>query len=174
MKNYKGEKIKMKNVNKVLAVIVAVCVVFGAAAAFAQQGRNNNGAQEFRGQQQFNRQNFNGQRGNFQNGPADFEGCSPDFGPRRGNGRMGGMNFTPDMPKEIREKAADLAKLRIDLEEALSSRPVNKAKALDVHAKMQKLQNEIDTWRFQKRLERIEEFQEKRELNKKAQDAPEK
>lgn len=158
---------------KVLAVLLTVCVVFVAGAAFAQQGRNNNGTQEFRGPQ-FNRQNFNGQRGNFQNSPANFEGCSPDFGPRNGNGRMGGMNFTPDMPKEIREKAADLAKLRIDLEEALSSRPVNKAKALDVHSKMQKIQNEIDTWRFQKRLERIEEFQEKRELNKKAQDAPEK
>ncbi|MBR6902157.1 MAG: hypothetical protein IKN30_08900 [Synergistaceae bacterium] len=158
---------------KVLAVLLTVCVVFVAGAAFAQQGRNNNCTQEFRGPQ-FNRQNFNGQRGNFQNSPANFEGCSPDFGPRNGNGRMGGMNFTPDMPKEIREKAADLAKLRIDLEEALSSRPVNKAKALDVHSKMQKIQNEIDTWRFQKRLERIEEFQEKRELNKKAQDAPEK
>lgn len=158
---------------KVLAVLLTVCVVFVAGAAFAQQGRNNNSTQEFRGPQ-FNRQNFNGQRGNFQNSPANFEGCSPDFGPRNGNGRMGGMNFTPDMPKEIREKAADLAKLRIDLEEALSSRPVNKAKALDVHSKMQKIQNEIDTWRFQKRLERIEEFQEKRELNKKAQDAPEK
>lgn len=158
---------------KVLAVLLTVCVVFVAGAAFAQQGRNNNCTQEFRGPK-FNRQNFNGQRGNFQNSPANFEGCSPDFGPRNGNGRMGGMNFTPDMPKEIREKAADLAKLRIDLEEALSSRPVNKAKALDVHSKMQKIQNEIDTWRFQKRLERIEEFQEKRELNKKAQDAPEK
>ena len=158
---------------KVLAVIVTVCVVFGAAAAFAQQGRNNNGAQEFRGPQ-FNRQRFNGQRGNFQNCPANFEGCSPDFGPRHGFGRKGGMNFTPDMPKEIREKAADLAKLRIDLEEALSSRPINKAKALEVHAKMQKLQNEIDTWRFSQRLERIEEFQKQRELNKKAQDASEK
>ena len=159
---------------KVLAVVLAVCVVFGAGAAFAQQGRNNNGTQEFRGQPQFNRQNFNGQRGNFQNCPADFEGCSPDFGPRRGNGRMGGMTFTPDMPKEIREKAADLAKLRVDLEEALSSRPINKAKALEVHAKMQKLENEIDTWRFAKKLERMEEFMKQRELNRKAQDAPEK
>ena len=34
--------------------------------------------------------------------------------------------FTPDMPKEIREKVAEMAKLKIDLEEALSSRPVNK------------------------------------------------
>ena len=65
-------------------------------------------------------------------------------------------NFTPDMPKEIREKAVDLAKLRVDLEEAMTSRPVNKAKALEVHSKIQTLKNEIDNWRFAKRLEMIE------------------
>ena len=89
------------------------------------------------------------------------------------------------MPPEIREKAAELAKLRVDLEEALTSKPVNKAKALDVHAKMQKLENEIDTWRFEQKLEHMEDFRKQMELNKKippakpmpkeeAKDAPEK
>ena len=67
--------------------------------------------------------------------------------------------FTPDMPKEIREKSAELAKLRIDLEEAMTSRPLNKEKALEVHAKMQKVKQEIATWRFTQRLERIESRQ---------------
>ncbi len=75
--------------------------------------------------------------------------------------RFGHGIFTPDMPKEIREKAAELAKLRIDLEEAMTSRPINKEKALDVHAKMQKVQQEIETWRFTRRLERIEARQKK-------------
>ena len=64
--------------------------------------------------------------------------------------------FTPDMPKEIREKVAEMAKLKIDLEEALSSKPVNKEKAFDVHAKIQKLGLEIEDWKFKKKVERIE------------------
>ncbi|MBR2208127.1 MAG: hypothetical protein IJ859_04880 [Synergistaceae bacterium] len=76
------------------------------------------------------------------------------------------------MPKEIREKAAELAKLRIDLEEAMSSEPLNKAKALDTYAKIQKVKQEIDAWRFSKKLERIEEFKKHRELNKKVPPAP--
>ena len=75
-------------------------------------------------------------------------------------------NFTPDMPKEIREKATELAKLRIDLEEAMTSRPLNKEKALEVHAKMQKVEQEVEAWRFAQRLERIEEMQKQRELNR--------
>ena len=93
--------------------------------------------------------------------PARMERMNPDAqnmprGPRFGHGI-----FTPDMPKEIREKAAELAKLRIDLEEAMTSRPVNKEKALDVHAKIQKVQQDIETWRFTQRLERIEAGQKK-------------
>lgn len=96
--------------------------------------------------------------------PARMERMNPDAPntPKMHRApRFGHRIFTPDMPKEIREKAADLAKLRIDLEEAMTSRPINKEKALDVHAKMQKVQQEIETWRFTKRLERIEARQKK-------------
>ncbi|MBR1438790.1 MAG: hypothetical protein IJ587_09675 [Synergistaceae bacterium] len=67
--------------------------------------------------------------------------------------------FTPDMPKEIREKAAEIAKLRIDLEEAMTSRPLNREKALEVHSKMLKVKLELEEWKFAKRLERIEAMQ---------------
>lgn len=70
--------------------------------------------------------------------------------------RKGHPNFTPDMPQEIREKSAELAKLRVDLEEAMTRRPLNKEKALEVHAKMQKVRQEIEAWRFAKKLDRIE------------------
>ena len=161
---------------KTLAVLLAVCVVFGAGSAFAQP-RNS--------------QDFENRR--YSNLPMDFHGqpgqfCEPysngnnfgGYGPRHGYGRYGfgchgfngGMNFYPDMPKEIREKAVELAKLRVDLEEAMSSRPVNKAKALETYAKMQKLEQEINTWRFAQRLERIEDFNKQRELNKKVPPAP--
>ena len=81
--------------------------------------------------------------------------------PRAPKARRGSRTFTPDMPKEIREKSAELAKLRIDLEEAMTSRPLNREKALDVHAKIQKVKQEIETWRFTQRLERIESRQKK-------------
>ena len=89
-----------------------------------------------------------------QNTPRNEAPCPP-------KARRGSRMFTPDMPKEIREKSAELAKLRIDLEEAMTSRPINKEKALDVHAKMQKVKQEIETWRFTQRLERVEARQKK-------------
>ena len=48
----------------------------------------------------------------------------------------------------------------------MTLRPLNKEKALEVFAKMQKVEQEIDAWRFAQRLERIEAFQKQRELNK--------
>ena len=48
----------------------------------------------------------------------------------------------------------------------MTSRPLNKEKALDVHAKMQKVEQEIEAWRFAQKLERIEAFQKQRELNR--------
>lgn len=155
---------------KFLALTVTAFVIFASAAAFAQP-RN---AQS---QAQVNRPRLS----QSQAGPKNFQSCNPgdgEFdgrfkrpGAHPGYGYCGGgrrhMNFTPDMPSEIREKAAELAKLRIDLEEAMSSKPVNKAKALDTFAKIQKVEQEIDAWRFAQKLERIEEFRKHRELNKK-------
>ncbi len=157
---------------KVLAIVLVVCVVCGAAAAFAQPRKVQNVETREHRNQQLDRPN--GQPGEFCQPDGKFEGR----GPRNARGFEGrcrgprGMNFTPDMPKEIREKAAELAKLRVDLEEAMSSEPINKAKALDTYAKMQKLEQEIDAWRFAKKLERIEEFKKHRELNKKVPPAP--
>ncbi len=143
---------------KTLAAVLVLCVVLTAGAAFSQ---------EMRGPR--NQQDFNGQPPCFE-GPNGRPGPHNDF-PFKGHCRRGKI-FTPDMPKEIREKAAELAKLRVDLEEALSSNPVNKAKALETHAKMQKIKNELETWRFEKRLERIEELKKQKELNEKIPPAP--
>ena len=163
---------------KTLAVLLVVCVVLGAAAAFAQpKNVQNFENHEHRSQQQLHhpQPNQQGQPEEFCQPNGNFEGRGPRA-PRQGfEGHCRGprgMNFTPDMPKEIREKAAELAKLRVDLEEAMSSEPINKAKALDTYAKMQKLEQEIKAWRFAQKLERIEEFKKHRELNKKVPPAP--
>ena len=160
---------------KVIAVVAVVCVMFAAGSALAQPKERRNQPQNV---QQMNRPQRNApdfqERGpRFQNVSDDFRGPRGDFRPGfdgrhcgfEGRGHRG-PTFTPDMPKEIREKATELAKLRVDLEEAMTSRPLNKEKALDVHAKMQKVEQEIDAWRFAKRLERIEEIQKQRELNR--------
>ena len=167
---------------KALAVIVTVCVVLAAGSAFAHvnQQQANHPNMDFRTNGEPIGEHRNQQLGNHP-GMMNFQ-CQPDGnfdgrGPRQGfgghcrNGRRG-MNFTPDMPKEIREKAAELAKLRIDLEEAMSSDPINKAKALDTHAKMQKLKQEIEAWRFAQKLERIEEFRKQMKLNREVPPAP--
>ena len=155
---------------KVLAAVLVVCVVFGTGAAFAQarrfDGREHQNLQQLNhpvlANKQDGREHWNLQANNF-----------PDFGRGRnyrgsfgfeGRGRM----FSPDMPKELREKAVELAKLRIDLEEVMSADPLDKAKAIEVHAKVQKLEAEIDSWRFEKKLNMIEEIRKQRELNKKA------
>ena len=166
---------------KTLVILLTACVLFGTAAAFAQPGdvQNLDGNGHHNWQPRMYRQgmmNLQGQRGEFcapngnenENCDGNFDG-KPGFCHQR-NGHFGhrGMNFTPDMPKEIREKAAELAKLRVDLEEAMSSRPVNKEKALDTYAKMQKLEQEIKMWRFSQRLERIEEFKKQMEEKKPA------
>ena len=142
---------------KVLAAVLVLCVVLTAGAAFSQEMR------EHRNQQQFQRPDFNRQ-------PQFFEGQDGRPGPRNDfhfgeQCRRRGI-FTPDMPKEIREKAAELAKLRVDLEETLSSNPINKEKALETHAKMQKIKNELETWRFEKRIERMEEFKKQMKIEK--------
>ena len=93
--------------------------------------------------------------------PARMERMNPEMQNMPRAHRFGHKIFTPDMPKEIREKAAELAKLRIDLEEAMTSRPLNKEKALEVHKKIQAVKQDIETWRFTQRLERVEERQKK-------------
>ena len=172
---------------KVLASVLVVCVVFGAGSALAQQVKhdkrnypqqsqnqqqlhhpelaNRNGDNEHMNQQQPNRPDFDRFDRRGPQGPCGFEGRDNMFGHR-------GPMFAPDMPKEIRAKAVEIAKLRIDLEEAMSDNPVNKAKALEVHAKIQKLETEVEAWRFEKMLDRIEEVRKQHELNKKVPPAP--
>ena len=142
---------------KVLAVISVVCVMCAASSAIASPSKNDRHRPmqpQVPGIEQ--RQDFRGPEGRFDGRPGS------QFEARRAKG----PRFTPDMPQEIREKVAELAKLRVDLEEAMTSKPLNKAKALEVHAKILTVKNEIEAWRFAKKLERIEAMRKQHELNK--------
>lgn len=147
---------------KVLAVVLTVCVIFGTSAAFAQQRHPE--AKNFEGREHLNQQEMNRPEAPKSNGNEMRRG----FRPCKIEGREGMRDFegrrqmfTPDMPKEIREKVAELAKLRIDLDEVLTDKTLNREKAFEIHKKMQKLENEINDWRFERRLERIETMKKK-------------
>lgn len=147
---------------KVIAVFAVVAVVFTAGTALAQQKNNRMPVMPGQHIDQRQPQQMPPQP-ETRHQPRGF--CGPQ--------KMGrGFGLSPDMPQDIREKATELAKLRIDLHEALTSKPINKAKALDVHAQMQKLENELDSWRFAQKIEHIEAMRKQMELNKKIPPAP--
>ena len=178
---------------KVLAVIAVVAVVAVAGAAFAQpKGRND--ARRLPPQAQQMQQPQQGQPmpqkqpGQRFERPEGFNGAPCDcgrgfdrrqrddragnFGPHgmpgdfEGRGRRG-MMFAPDMPEEIKAKVVEAAKLKIDLDAALSAKPIDKAKALEIFGQIQKAEQEIEAWQFGKKIERIEAFRTQQELNRK-------
>ena len=182
---------------KVLAVVAVVCVVFAAGAALAQPRTRDNARpvppqlmKEFNGEKghidqrrapQFAGESFDREMRRGRMNPAMFDRkpgndgrrFDPEDMPCRFEGCRGGrMMFTPDMPEEIRAKAVEAAKLRIDLEAALSTKPIDKAKALEIFAKVQQAENEIETWKFSKRIDMMEAFRTQRELNRKDFNAP--
>ena len=69
--------------------------------------------------------------------------------------------FAPDMPQEIRAKVVEAEKLHIDLENVLSQKPLNRDKAVELNGQISKLRQEVQAWRFEQRLGRIEEFNKK-------------
>ena len=173
---------------KVLAVLAVVAVVFVAGSALAQPRARDNvrrmPPQAMQDMQrphvdQRNNPQFEGDPRYVMRGPAEkhpeaFEGrgrCSRGMRGNRG-GRDGRLDFAPDMPEEIRAKAVEAAKLRIDLDALLAAKPIDKAKALEVFAQVQKAEQEVKAWRFAKKLDRIEDFRKQQELNSKNLNAP--
>ena len=82
------------------------------------------------------------------------------------------MMFAPDMPEDVKAKVVEAKKLKIDLEAALSSRPVDKAKALEIFGQLKKAEQEVELWMFGKKIDRIEAFRKQQELNRNVPPAP--
>lgn len=84
-------------------------------------------------------------------------------------GRNGGWDArrgrVMDLPQELQEKAKTLEKLRIDLDYALASTPIDRTKALELYGQIQKLRDEIQTAAFTKRMDLIEEAAAQRRPN---------
>ena len=156
---------------KVLAVVAVVCVVCAAGAALAQPGANGReGSRRLPPQAQQWQQPQNGQP---QYGPRQQFAGEPRFeGRGRKCGGRRGMMFTPDMPEEIKAKVVEAEKLKVDLEAAMSARPIDKAKAMEFFGQLQKAKQEIEAWKFSKKLDGIEAFRKQLELNRNVPPAP--
>ncbi len=96
---------------------------------------------------------FNGQGFGHRGGPAF--GQQGFRGPRGGQFQQRGKFFT-DMPEEIRAKTVEVEKLRIDLDNVLSQKPLNRNKAVELEGQIGKLHQDIRAWRFGQMLDHIE------------------
>ena len=141
----------MKSLKKTVIAVLVIGIVSVAGMAMAQpmQGKGQHGPMgPFAGHHSMMGQPWN--RDNLppapQAGPEFFCPCG---------------RFSPDMPQEVRAKAVEAAKLRIDLEDVLSQNPLNREKALELNGKISGLEQEIRAWRFEQKLNRIEEFNKK-------------
>ena len=103
------------------------------------------------------------------NKPGHFAGHPAGLNNREGYSRP--VKFSPDMPDEIRTKKADAAKLRIDLDNIMTKKPLDKAKALEVYKKLAELETEVRVWRFSNKLDRLEKLEAERKAGKSAPEA---
>ena len=160
---------------KVLAVSLVLCVMLSASSAMAQPRRPMPPHMPPMPPHEY----YYGHQDMMHCQPWEFErperfgrrDFAPEFGPRGFHDR-----FSPDMPKEIRAIAVEVAKLKIDLDEALHANPMEKEKAFEIHDKIMKLEQDVERWKFVKRVDRIEAFRKQREENMKrrtSQNAPE-
>ena len=139
---------------KILAVSLALCVMFAASSAMAYPRRPMH--------QMPPREYGYGQESMMYQ-PAPFERNFGREHRRDFGGRGFHTRFSPDMPKEIRAMMTEAAKLRIDVDEALYANPVEKEKAFEIHDKIMKLEQDIERWKFVQRVDRIEAFRKQRE-----------
>ena len=67
------------------------------------------------------------------------------------------------MPPEIRSRAIDLAKWEIELEAVLSEHPIDRERALDIHAHILSLRNDIEMIKFSKFIDEKERLDHENE-----------
>ena len=131
----------MKSLKKSVIAVLVIGTLSIAGTAFAYRGQRLNGQGcAYRSNPAFGAQEWRATRG------ADFAHHA---------------QFFNEMPQEVRAKSVEAAKLRIDLEDVLSQKPLNQEKALELNGKISKLEQEIRAWRFEQKLNRIEEFNKK-------------
>ena len=166
----------MKSLKKSVIAVLVIGTLSVAGMAFANPGKDKGqaGTEPFGGKCPMRMQQCDGNgapccpKGEMgQSAQGHRHRKKDEKGPAFGHGKRGPRKdkfrrpFSPDMPQEIRAKAVEAAKLRIDLEDVLSQTPLNRDKAIELNGQIGKLKQEIQAWRFGQKLNRIEELAKK-------------
>ena len=125
---------------KKILIAVLLVAVLAAGTAYAG-GRKRQGG-------------HGGRMWNAPMGVGMCENCGARFDSPHGGRRRGGIN-APEVPQEIRDKMTEARKIAIDLRAELEKSPVDREKALELHAKHRALMQEISDWRFNRRLDAL-------------------
>lgn len=132
----------MKSLKKSVIAVLVIGSLSMAGTAFAYRG-----------------QGFNGQ-GFARRGCPAFESRQA-WQASRGGDFAHHAQFFNEMPQEIRDKEVEAQKLRIDLGNVLCKKPLDREKAVELEGQIGKLRQDIRAWRFEQKLNRIEEFNKK-------------
>ena len=154
---------KVENMKKILAVTALVVILSMAGTALA--GGRGRGGDVSRNKDagdcrcmMWNKEMRNGQR--FPQGEVrggwNRDGAHGFMMGRRGWQADKPRVNVPVIPQEIKDKWAEIQKTSIDLRTELGKTPLNREKALELHAKRSSLMQEISNWHFQQRLNLLE------------------
>ena len=139
----------MKSFKKSVLAVLVIGTLSIAGTAFAYRG-----------------QRLNGQGCAYMSNPAFV---AQEWRATRGADFAHHAQFFNEMPQDIRDKEVEAEKLRIELNSVLSQKPLNKDKSAELSGQINKLRQDVRTWRFEQRLNRIEEFNKKAAEDAKAE-----
>lgn len=153
----------------ILAAAVVAAIFFALTGAASAWNRENPGRQtphELKGPKGDRMHGF------YSKGNGRFDGMCRFHGKKEGQhknrwhrnsaghyGRFRAKHGQRDyarIPEEIRQKAADMDKLKIDLKMELTKRPIDRNKALELHGQISAKRQEIRDWKFAKKLDLLE------------------
>jgi len=168
----------MKKVNGKIFATVLVVVLLTAGGAFAwggRDGKNFGPRSQADGQRWEQRGAGRGMmdcaRGSRMMGRTDGKRSFGSMGDRQMMGRMGsrrgnfgnsdrmGMWASVEIPREIRDKQAEMGKLSIDMRNEMGKKPIERSKIEELYKKRVELRNELSGWRMQQKLDMIEKLQ---------------
>ena len=131
----------MKSLKKSVVAVLVIGTLSIAGTAFAYRGQGFNGQ-------------YCARRGGHAFGAQEWRAI-------RGSDFAHHAQFFNEMPQEIRDKEVEAEKLRIELNSVISQKPLNKDKAAELSGQINKLRQDVRAWRFEQKLNRIEEFNKK-------------
>ena len=137
---------------KAIGAAALILVLAAAGSAFAYGGSRGRG--------------MAGQGMMGDNGVCGGSGMMRGMGGRgmmHGGGMMRACTGIPgtsvEIPQEIRDKQVEMNKLRLDMRNEISRKPIDRSKIEALHRKHSDLRNELKNWRLKQQLDAIEKLQ---------------